>query len=364
VPRLPWQLPPIPGWARLLGGVAYLVIFVVVAARDGIPVERAQVLAWLMGGLIIATAGLPGGGLVAVLRDWVPLGLVLAAYDMTRGVADTLGMPIQEASLVRIERFLFAGHVPTAAAQARVGFEGPVRWWEWASTILYLSHFVVSFVLLAVLWWLSRRQFRAFRRRFLTLTGLGLATYVLVPAAPPWMASRDGLIGPVQRLVVRALQAPGFRLSNALVQYGARYGNDVAALPSLHAGWSALVALFLCRFVPRWARPLLLLYPVALGAALVVCGEHYVFDVLLGFLYAGAVMAGWSYAERRCERRRRRGAAGADAARGAAGADVAAGAGTADGAARLIDVGPPAATALRPSSRAGGDAPAPGAIRS
>jgi membrane-associated phospholipid phosphatase len=75
--------------------------------------------------------------------------------------------------------------------------------------------------------------------------------------------------------------------------------NLVAAVPSLHAAFVALVAMFLWgRVRPVW-RPLLALYPVAMGVTLMATGEHYLFDVLLGWLYAGLVMLAWGSWERR-----------------------------------------------------------------
>ena len=57
-------------------------------------------------------------------------------------------------------------------------------------------------------------------------------------------------------------------------------------MPSLHAGYALLISLFLCRFVSwRW-RIALAAYPLLMGFALVYLGEHYVFDVLLGWAYA------------------------------------------------------------------------------
>ena len=75
--------------------------------------------------------------------------------------------------------------------------------------------------------------------------------------------------------------------------------NLVAAVPSLHAAFSALVAMFLWRRVRRPLRPLLALYPLAMGLTLIATGEHYFFDVLLGWVYAGAVMAACGWWERR-----------------------------------------------------------------
>lgn len=290
-------------WLLLAG---YAVVLGLVVAKRGFPLERAQVLAWIIGGLLILTvvrAGSPrtiAKNSLLVLWAWVPLGLALAAYDLSRGVADTLGMPVQMRSLASVERFLFGGTIPTVWLQERLGpFEGPVRWWEVPMTMAYLSHFVTAFAVLGVLWARNREAFRAFRGRFLTLTAAGLATYMLLPGAPPWMASDNDLIGPVQRVGLRGMDVLGLDLAQSLIVYGARFGNQVAALPSLHAGWSTIIAWFLAERSPRWARPLLAAYPLWMGFSLVVAGEHYVVDVLLGYLYAGVVAYGWRLWERR-----------------------------------------------------------------
>ena len=51
-------------------------------------------------------------------------------------------------------------------------------------------------------------------------------------------------------------------------------------MPSLHAGFTMLVALNIWTAMPwRWARPLLLLYPAAMALTLMATGEHYFFDI-------------------------------------------------------------------------------------
>ena len=70
-------------------------------------------------------------------------------------------------------------------------------------------------------------------------------------------------------------------------------------MPSLHAGFTALVAMFLWSRVRRGLRPLRALYPLAMALTLIPTGEHYFFDVVLGWTYAAAVMAAWAWWERR-----------------------------------------------------------------
>jgi membrane-associated phospholipid phosphatase len=62
--------------------------------------------------------------------------------------------------------------------------------------------------------------------------------------------------------------------------------NDVAAMPSLHTATATLIALY---FLPRvkhwWLKVPLAIYPFAMGWALVYSGEHYLVDLLFGYVY-------------------------------------------------------------------------------
>jgi len=61
--------------------------------------------------------------------------------------------------------------------------------------------------------------------------------------------------------------------------------NPVAALPSLHAAWPFLLLLFTWRRAPR-ARWIVVAYNAVMVFVLVYGSEHYVSDILLGYLYA------------------------------------------------------------------------------
>ena len=74
----------------------------------------------------------------------------------------------------------------------------------------------------------------------------------------------------------------------SLFEKGQNYANNVAAMPSLHAAFALLIVLYLWRLVPRWWRPLLALYPLAMAFSLVYSGEHYVVDCIAGWVYAVA----------------------------------------------------------------------------
>jgi membrane-associated phospholipid phosphatase len=71
---------------------------------------------------------------------------------------------------------------------------------------------------------------------------------------------------------------------------GAAVLNAVAAMPSLHAGLSLLAVMWFTRNTRTWVRIASLSYPIAMSAALVYFGEHYVIDCLIGF---AVVVTAW-----------------------------------------------------------------------
>ena len=190
------------------------------------------------------------------------------------------------------DRWLFGGWTPSVWLQHHL-WHGHVRWYDVVFWCVYLTHFFATPVLAAILWKLDRPRFRAFAVLVATLSFMGLATYALFPAAPPWMAAQAGLTAPITRIIPHVMSAVGTKSAGSLIEHGYAYANNVAAVPSLHTAFALLIALTLWPVVPRWLRPVVALYPLAMGFTLVYTGEHYVFDVLLGWVYTVvAVLAG------------------------------------------------------------------------
>lgn len=128
----------------------------------------------------------------------------------------------------------------------------------------------------------------------LVFTGIGVTGYVLYPAAPPWMAAELGVIGPVERTSGAGWSHLAMPWVGAVIEGGQGLSNQVAAMPSLHAGATLLVALFVWASVSgRW-RWGLVGYVVVMAWALVHTGEHYVVDILAGWLVAVAAVTGTS----------------------------------------------------------------------
>jgi hypothetical protein len=68
--------------------------------------------------------------------------------------------------------------------------------------------------------------------------------------------------------------------------------NEVAAVPSLHAAYPTLLVLLVGHIFGRKRTWWLWFYPASMWIGIVYLGEHYVFDAVLGILYAvGAYQA-------------------------------------------------------------------------
>jgi membrane-associated phospholipid phosphatase len=280
---------------RWAAPVIYLVALSVEVAADGVPISRDLLLLWIVGGLVafsITDLRRLGRGLVV---DWLPFAAVLFLYDLLRGYSDGLIAPARVLPQMQADQWLFGGTAPTVWLQERL-WHGvtDLRWYDYATWGVYVTHFLATPLLAALLWVAASPRFRRFVAMVVVLALAGLTTYVLFPAVPPWLASVHGALAPTERIVPEVWGTVHVANFDAVFETGSQYANDVAAMPSLHAAYSLLVALFLWDVLAgrwRWLRPLLVLYPIAMALALIYGAEHYAADVLAGWLYAAAAFA-------------------------------------------------------------------------
>lgn len=300
------------GWRRIriACAVAYFACLAYWFAADGVPTGRKQLSYLVALGLAIACLGRGWRRLLQVVIDWLPFTLALMAYDSSRAIADTMGMPLHEQDIERAERWLFGGVDPTVWLQAHFYTPLHVHWYDALATLIYTSYFVVTPLLAAVLWLRERRLWLRYIGRVIVLSFAGLVTYILFPEAPPWLAARDGFLPPVARLSARGWEYLHAGFAHRLLLEGQTGGsNPVAAMPSLHFAFSLLAAMFVVGLLrSRW-RLLIYVYPLLMALTLVYTGEHYVLDLFFGGVYAVAVHVGLGRAEMWWRTRRLRPAA-------------------------------------------------------
>jgi hypothetical protein len=330
---------PIAGGNRrlkILRWVAVAVWAAVVVYRtvtDGFAFNRELLLLYICAGLAAASIG-QGRRMLYVIRDWLPFALVLIAYDLSRGAATLVGRPTMWHWQADADRWLFFGTMPTVWLQERLKQPMP-PWWEVVMSTVYMSFFILPYVVAGVLWLRNRDEWKAFVQLFVGLSFAALVIYALLPAAPPWAAARctsaeveggpsapscmfgsgrdvpdGGLLGAMQttqagadgwveRIVGRGWGKLNMHTASALIDQGQASVNLVAAIPSLHAGLTLAIAAFLWKKVRRGWRPLLAAYVLIMAFTLVYTAEHYVVDILLGWALAIVVLAIARYFELR-----------------------------------------------------------------
>ena len=285
-----------PRLVRVASMLTYVVALTWWVRAMGIPKQALPAFGWIWLATIAWNILAPWRAHLEFLRDWsIPLA-VLTVYLYSRGIADDLGfVSVHVTAPIKVDRWLFGGTLPTEYLQARLcgnpcDRTSPRHWYDVVLTTVYYSHFVVALTIAAVLWLRDRRAWLWFMRRYLALSILALVVYITYPMAPPWLAAQQGAISDqVARITGRGwydLKAGDFHAKLSAV------GNPVAAMPSLHAAVSLFVALYgVSRLRSRW-RWLLLLYPLTMAFTLVYYAEHYVVDILAGYVVAGLVLWG------------------------------------------------------------------------
>jgi membrane-associated phospholipid phosphatase len=168
-------------------------------------------------------------------------------------------------------------------------------WLIWVLNNLYLAAQLV--VVPGTLIWLYRRNHDVYvklRNTVLATWMIAIPIYALFPVAPPRLAG----VG----LVDTITQGGGVRLDSALTT---SFYNELAAVPSLHAGFALAVAVALfAAFRPRWAKVLALAWAPIVGLAVVATGNHFVFDIAAGLVVTVAGYVAGNAVDRRFAGRR------------------------------------------------------------
>lgn len=217
-----------------------------------------------------------------LLKRLAPFVVILLIYESFRGVADALNTNVHFTFMARFDEWLF-GSLPTATLQ-NWWWHGHVQWYDFVLYAPYLLHFAFPVGLVILVWKLRESYYWHAISMYIVVSLGGFLTYLFYPAAPPWMASDLGYIQPITRISSNVWFALGIHDFPSL--YNKISPNAVAAVPSLHAAYAVLFSMIVFKLFGKKLGLLSLIYPVLLSIGIVYQGEHYVFDVILGALYA------------------------------------------------------------------------------
>ena len=278
-----------PRHRLVIGWSVLAVAFIAFVAFVGIPYSEDDILLWLTAALFVSCLGNSDRSKMGILRDWLPFYLVLTFYALLRGYASHVLWGPFVRPQVAFDTVVGDGTVPTVTLQHWLFNANNLHIWDYAAWITYMSHFFVSFIVLAVLWRRDHIQFRRYMFLFVSLTFIGYLTYLLYPAMPPWLASQTHHIAPITRIIPVMWNHVGVHGAAAIFTGGNEFDNNIAAMPSLHAAYPMLLLLFFWKRSRPRIRAVLVTYVLAMAFTLVYTGEHFVIDEFVGWSYATVV---------------------------------------------------------------------------
>jgi membrane-associated phospholipid phosphatase len=219
------------------------------------------------------------------LKSWLPFIGLFVLFEFLRGYADDLS-PFYNLVLYwgyELEMIIF-GKLPTLFLQEKLAGNRDILY---ISIFFYTTFFYYSFLIAFLLWLKKPEIFHKYVRGFLLLTYIGLLLHFLIPTAPPWLVNETQNLG-IQRLLYK--QSAGATVGWLSIYKHFVGGNPVAAMPSLHVAWPTFSTLFLIKETRKKIFNFLLIVPLGIAFAIVFTGEHYIVDVLAGWLLAFGVV--------------------------------------------------------------------------
>jgi hypothetical protein len=145
------------------------------------------------------------------------------------------------------------------------------------------AYYMLGFgpLIAGVLVWLGVRHrdlYRGLRTQLLASLGVAVIGYLAYPTAPPRLVPGLGIADTV-----------GMSAHDTGSVAGVRF-NPYAAMPSMHVGWSILIAIFGFRAARSpWLKAFFAAHPVLMVVTVTATGNHYFIDAIAG---TGAVLLG------------------------------------------------------------------------
>ena len=217
----------------------------------------------------------PGPG-IGFLRDWLPVGAVLAIFLLLQTIIEASAPWRLDATLAAID----ARYLPWLRDAWRGAFGRPAAFTD-AIYLAYVSYYLLPITVAAVAWRRDRESFE--RTVFALLLGFYLTFfgYLLMPASGPRLPVED-----------EARQLGGGAISEAVRAFlHTAELTTLDAFPSGHTAVAVISGVFGTCMLGRSAAAALWTWAAAVVFATVYLEVHYVVDVAAGLALAALVLA-------------------------------------------------------------------------
>jgi len=200
-------------------------------------------------------------------------------YDLVRGLVDDGSgyRPFGDATrIIDFERTLHIFIEPSIQAWTQ-----NMHWLMDAADWTYLNgHFLVTLAALTYIYLRRNDSFYFVRNMLMIAMAIALVGYWLYPTAPPRLMPEWGFTDAVSQF-----------LGRGYVDYGPtkEFINFYAAVPSMHVCFAVIIGWSMARLARhRPAKLVWSLYPLFVTFVVIATANHYITDVFLGALTAGA----------------------------------------------------------------------------
>ena len=164
---------------RILGAVGTVACLIIFIHEPSFPTPDKLLL-------FLTFVAMAYGQAVELLKRLGPFVAMLVIYESFRGLAHHLNTHVNFLFMPRFDNWLF-GTLPTVTLQNWL-WHGHVQWYDFVLYITYMMHFVMPLGLAILIWKLRDKYYWRYVGSFVMLSFGGFLTYLLFPAAPPWMA--------------------------------------------------------------------------------------------------------------------------------------------------------------------------------
>jgi membrane-associated phospholipid phosphatase len=211
-------------------------------------------------------------GLRGVARYWVPFIMLILSYGSLAGTVGAYSASERIYSIASLDMSIWGFNL-TGWVQATF-LSVPLTD---AMTVFYELQMPLVIFSAALIWYKRRNAFGQFVTAVVLTSYAALATFVIMPTAPPWF------MGSARDLVLGAGQEGSSGLAGALNNL--IVSDKYAAFPSLHAAFAVLFSYFMFKVDRRFGVLALPVTAVVLFSTIYL-GQHYMIDILGGFAYA------------------------------------------------------------------------------
>lgn len=216
---------------------------------------------------------------------FVPFLVVLMIYDALRGLLYGITQRVNWWPMIDFDRWL-GGGVLIGSRLQELMWHGHLEWYSFYFYILYSLHFITPILFGLILWKYRSRLYWPFVWSILVASFLAFVTFIVFPAAPPWMAAEHGLITEPLRWISSDIWGAVGMQDSIKIVYTQISADPVAAVPSLHSIFPIVESAFIIAAFGLRRAWWIILYPLTIFIAVVYLGEHYVFDIIVSIIYS------------------------------------------------------------------------------